>query len=70
MHPQGDTSYLISVPLHVKGKALQPFITILQYLFCSCMCYGFSGGSDGRVCLARKRPGFDPWVGEIPWRRE
>ena len=23
----------------------------------------FSGGSD-------KRPGFDPWIGKIPWRRE
>ena len=24
---------------------------------------GFPGGSD-------RRPGFDPWVGKIPWRRE
>ena len=24
---------------------------------------GFPGGSDGR-------PGFDPWVGKIPWRKE
>ena len=30
---------------------------------------GFPGGSDGRVCLQRGRPGFDPWVGKIPWRR-
>ena len=22
-----------------------------------------------RICLRRSRPGFDPWVGEIPWRR-
>ena len=23
-----------------------------------------------RTCLQRRRPGFDPWVGKIPWRRE
>ena len=21
-------------------------------------------------CLPAKRPGFDPWVGKIPWRRK
>ena len=21
-------------------------------------------------CMKCKRPGFDPWVGKIPWRRE
>ena len=29
------------------------------------------GGSDGKsVCLQCRRPGFDPWVGKIPWRRK
>ena len=23
-----------------------------------------------RICLQFRRPGFDPWVGKIPWRRE
>ena len=23
-----------------------------------------------RICLQCRRPGFDPWVGEISWRRE
>ena len=23
-----------------------------------------------RICLQCKRPGFDPWVGKIPWRQE
>ena len=23
-----------------------------------------------RICLQGRRPGFDPWVGKIPWRRE
>ena len=31
----------------------------------------FLGGSDGKsVCLQRWRPGFDPRVGKIPWRRK
>ena len=30
---------------------------------------GFPSGSHGRVCLQCWRPGFDPWVGKIPWRR-
>ena len=24
---------------------------------------------DKRICLQYGRPGFDPWVGKIPWRR-
>ena len=28
---------------------------------------GFPCGSAGKEC---RRPGFDPWVGKIPWRRE
>ena len=31
----------------------------------------FPGGSDGKsVCLQCGTPGFDPWVGKIPWRRK
>ena len=26
--------------------------------------------SQERICLQCGRPGFDPWVGKIPWRRE
>ena len=30
------------------------------------------GGSEGKasVCLQCGRPGFDPWVGKIPWKRK
>ena len=32
---------------------------------------GFPCGSAGKeFCLQFGRPGFDPWVGKIPWRRE
>ena len=31
----------------------------------------FPGGSDRKVsCLQCRRPGFDPWVGKILWRRK
>ena len=31
----------------------------------------FPGGWDGKsVCLQCSRPGFDAWVGKIPWRRK
>ena len=34
---------------------------------------GFPGGSSGKLpacrCRRRKRSGFYPWVGKIPWRR-
>ena len=23
-----------------------------------------------KICLQCRRPGFDPWVGKVPWRRE
>ena len=28
------------------------------------------GSSVGRVCLQCGRPGFNPWVGTIHWRKE
>ena len=31
---------------------------------------GFPGGSAERIYLQCRRPGFDPWVGKIPWRRK
>ena len=35
---------------------------------------GFPGGTSGKEptcqCRRRKRRGFDPWVGKIPWRRQ
>ena len=31
---------------------------------------GFPDGSEYRVCLPCGRPGFDPWVRKIAWRRK
>jgi len=31
----------------------------------------FPGGSDGQeICMQCGRPGFNPWVRKIPWRRK
>ena len=31
---------------------------------------GFPGGSAGKESACNAGPGFNPWVGKIPWRRE
>ena len=30
---------------------------------------GFPSGSDSKESVCNVRPGFNPWVGKIPWRR-
>ena len=46
------------------GKLASP----LGFNFLGCKVEG--GGSDSkRVCLQCRRPGFDPWVGKIPWSK-
>ena len=30
---------------------------------------GFPAGSDSQESACNERPGFNPWVGKIPWRR-
>ena len=38
------------------------------------MYMSFPGGASGKEptcqCIRHKRPGFDPWVRKIPWRRK
>ena len=32
---------------------------------------GFPGGSDGKASACNAgSPGFNPWVGKIPWKRD
>ena len=42
------------------------------YYQCTKNTLNFPSGSDGKesACNVGQIPGFDPWVGEIPWRRE
>ena len=42
-----------------KGKATHSSILGLPWWF-----------KQHRICLQYGKPGFDPWVGKIPWRRE
>ena len=39
-------------------------------MVCPPLCGIECRGSDGSVCLQCERPGFNPWVGKIPWRRK
>ena len=53
------------------------YICIFKKLYClfilqfSCL-QGFPGGSDCKasICPQCRKPGFDPWVRKIPWRRQ
>ena len=51
-------------------KTLSRFHWWIERLFLKVL-KGFPGGSDGKkkICLQCKRPGFNPWVEKIPWRR-
>ena len=31
---------------------------------------GFPHSSVGKECVQCRRPGFDSWVGKIPWRKK
>ena len=56
----------------LKGTAVHPhslFLVLSLVYGAPIECRGFPGGSDSKQCLQCKRPGFDPWVGKIPWRR-
>jgi len=46
-------------------------VYIYTYLYIYTPHLGLPGGSDGKESAYKcRRPGFDPWVGKIPWRRE
>ena len=49
---------------YTKDKWIVQFGWIVWYV--NCMICEISE----RICLWFRRPGFDPWVGKIPWRRE
>ena len=52
----------------LSRTSFEGYLGKVDCLYC---CYTiFPGGSDGQVCLQCGRPRFDPWVGEIPWRRK
>ena len=55
--------YYPAIPLgHIFGENHN----LKRYTHSNC---SFPGGSNS-ICLQCKRPGFDPWVRKIPWRRK
>ena len=51
-----------------KGKATQS--TSLRFPWGSAVKESAFQKKKKRICLQYRRPGFDPWVGKIPQRRE
>ena len=54
-------------------RCLGQFPGFSQFLLTFSYMWGFPCGSAGKesiICLQCGRPGFNPWVGKIPWRRE
>ena len=50
---------------------LSAFLSVTWGLVLDSQTWGFRSGSDGqRICVLRRRPRFDPWVGKMPWRRK
>ena len=72
MHgPTSRCSWEISLegPTH-RRRRVSPFYFLSCSLRPLAPAWGFLGGSDGQdICLQCERPGFDPWLGKIPWRR-
>ena len=51
-----------------SGEELKNFLTRVYREY---QRKGFPGGAEVKsICLQCGRPGFDPWVGKIPWRRK
>ena len=58
-------SYLLSLSKFLVFKIF--FWKLFIYLFLAMLGLWLSWE---RICLQCGRPGFNPWVGKIPWRRE
>ena len=67
----GFASFIIS-PCYSSELCIQMGVSFLfSFAFYFSFHRDFPGGSDGKsICLQCGRPGFDPWVGKIPWRRK
>ena len=52
----------------VFPKTAVPVLESFSVVHCSSRLPWWLRGR--RICLQCRRPGFNPWVGKIPWRRE
>ena len=61
----GLSSHSLDIVFYIAEVFYFNQVQLIHYFF------DFPGGSDVKsVCLQCGRPGFDPWVGKILWRRE
>ena len=67
---------LLSYQFSCLPEPLSRIYICMYVCVCACVCVcvcvcGFPGGSDSKesACLQCRRPGLDPWVGKIPWKR-
>ena len=71
-----DICVLIAILLIVLDLFCRSFFPFILLFSCDLMAFlGYISGllwclRCWRVCLQYGRPGFDPWVGKIPWRRK
>ena len=66
-HSKGDPRRLWHI---VQGRTAAALGRLLFFSKVQWGSRGFPGGSDERICLQYRRPGFDPWVRKIRWRRK
>ena len=63
---QGTILNILQSPI-MENNLIKNIFLYVQHTY----IWGFPGRSDGKsVCLQCGRPGFDPWVRKIPWRRK
>ena len=60
-----------------RQQTVKVYLTLLHWQFSRQKMYkailedlGFPWGPAGKESVQSGRPGFNPWVGKIPWRRE
>ena len=67
-------SHVLELREHVVIKVQELLVGFLFAVLQACIRVGFPGGAIGKEptcqCRRPKRPGFNPWVKKIPWRRE
>ena len=68
-------SFKIKISKQIKNRGVSRKNLTVAFSVCCQGLWAFGLGlpwwlSWYRICLQCRRPGFDPWVGKIPWRRE
>ena len=61
----------VKINRSTHNRDLQVYTYLINiYLLSTCNVQDFPHDSDSKKSACNVRPGFDPWVGKIPWRRE